>query len=201
MLRKIKTNLKSLQKKEASLMDYVLDLDSNIRVKNTSNLTKSDQRKVQRGNERYPLRIRCDQFNGNFRSEEKLQTRKKFSEDKENKEEKNRNLDGMHNSSIKKYFKPLSECKKAKKIEFYDELNKKFIKMTLWEEKDIEFTKSKVMPQVKMMKVDNDVMTDDEQLGDAFKMMRENLKETIKLINENKDYLAKNLSRKIKLEK
>jgi methyl-accepting chemotaxis protein len=86
-------------------------------------------------------------------------------------------------------------------MDFYDEYNMKTVRMSQFNEKELEFTKSKILPQVKYMKVDNDVMTDSEQLKDAFNMMRENLRETIKLIQENKDYLQKNLSKKIKFKK
>jgi hypothetical protein len=205
MLRKIKTNLKNLQKKESSLMDFVKDLGSNVKIKSIQNISRADQTKLLRNNDRYPLRIRCDHFNGPSQIEEKLQIKKKFSEDKENLELKNNilssKIDGEHNSSIKNYFKPLTESKKFKKIEFLDELNRKNIKMPLWEEKDLEFPKSKILPKVKIMKVDNDVMTDDEQLNDALKMMRENLREAMKFINQENDYLTKNLSRKIKFER
>jgi hypothetical protein len=205
MLRKIKTNLKNLQKKESSLMDFIKDFGNNIKIKSIQNIPKSQQKKLIRSNDRYPLRIRCEQFNGLSQIEEKLQIKKKFTEDKENLELKNNvmsiRVDGEHNSSIKNYFKPLAESKKIKKIDFFDELNMKNIKMPIWEEKDLEFPKSKILPKVKIMKVDNDVMTDEEQVNDAFKMMRDNLREAMKLINQEKDYLSKNLSKKIKLGK
>jgi hypothetical protein len=205
MLRKIKTNLKNLQKKESSLMDFIKDFGDNIKIKSIQNIPKSNQKKLIRSKHRYPLRIRCEQFNGISQNEEKLQIKKKFTEDKENLELKNNvmsvRVDGEHNSSIKNYFKPLAESKKIKKIDFFDELNMKNIKMPLWEEKDLEFPKSKILPKVKIMKVDNDVMTDEEQVNDALKMMRDNLREAMKFINQEKDYLSKNLSKKIKFGK
>ncbi len=49
------------------------------------------------------------------------------------------------------------------------------------------------------MNLDNDVMTDDEQIKDAGSMIKNNIKDVIKMISsEGKDYLQKNLSRKIK---
>ena len=73
--------------------------------------------------------------------------------------------------------------------------------MNLIAEKELSFTQSKILPKVKFMKVDNDVLTDSEQLNDATKMMFDNLKETIKHIQNEKDYLHKNLSKKIQWEK
>lgn len=205
MLRKIKTNIKSLQKKESSLMDFVMDIKSQFKIKNTENMTKMDRRKLSRAYENYPLKINCDKFNGNLQTELGLRTRKKYNEEKENYDGNNRKnlilVDGKQNTSIKKFFKPLGECKMGKNIEFFDELNRKYLNLPLWEEKELGFPQSKILPKVKLMKVDNDVMTDEEQLNDALKMMRENLKETIKSINLDKDFLSKNLSKKLKYHK
>jgi hypothetical protein len=88
---------------------------------------------------------------------------------------------------------------KGKFIEFFDEINKKNIKFPLYEEKEFKFCKSKILPQIKVMNLDNDVLTDEEQIKDAASMLRDNIKESIKAINnEGKDYLNKNLSRKLK---
>ena len=88
---------------------------------------------------------------------------------------------------------------KGKFVEFFDEVNKRNIKFPLFDEKEFKFCKSKILPQIKLMKLDNDVMTDNEQIKDAASMLKENIKELIKEINsEGKDYLQKNLSRKMK---
>lgn len=91
---------------------------------------------------------------------------------------------------------------KGKFIEFYDELNKRNIRKWLYDEKSLKFCKSKILPQIKVMKIDNDVLTDDEQIKDAAIMLSDNLKETIKLIDlEGKDFLQNNLSRKLLCKK
>jgi len=88
---------------------------------------------------------------------------------------------------------------KGKFIEFFDEVNRKNIRFPTFDEKEIKFCKSKKLPQIKLMKLDNDVMTDDEQIKDAANMLRDNLKDVIKAINsEGINYLQKNLSRKMK---
>ncbi len=106
-------------------------------------------------------------------------------------------------SPLKKMFKEDEKEKPnlKKYIEFYDEHNKKKVIFDHWDEKFVNFTKSAILPKVKFMKVDNDVMTDSEQRSDALAMMRDNLKQTIKLIREEKDYLTKNLSKKIRFKK
>jgi hypothetical protein len=51
------------------------------------------------------------------------------------------------------------------------------------------------------MKVDNDVLTDSEQLDDAYGMMKENLKETIEHIKKDPNFLSKNVSKEIRFRK
>jgi len=91
---------------------------------------------------------------------------------------------------------------RGKYVDFFDEKNKKNIRFPSYEEKDFKFCKSKIIPQVKLMKLDNDVQTEDEQIKDATSMLKENMKEIIKSLNiEGKEYLQKNLSRKINFKK
>lgn len=88
---------------------------------------------------------------------------------------------------------------KGKYVDFFDEVNRKNVRFPSFDEKEFKFCKSKILPQIKLMKLDNDVMTDDEQIKDAASMLKDNIKEVIKAINtEGKDYLQKNLSRKMK---
>lgn len=91
---------------------------------------------------------------------------------------------------------------KGKFVEFFDDQNCRYRKLPSFEEKDLKFCKSKILPQVKLMTLDNDVLTEDEQIKDATAMLKDNLKDTIKLINaEGKEYLNKNLSRKLLVKK
>ena len=202
MLRKIKNNVKTLTRKESSLLDFVREVKEtkDIKVKDLND--KQCKRNLR---EKNSLRVDQPGFNGHLRDALMTRSSKNFAEDKENIAQKSSNITA---NSITNYFKPVNAqsrgirtLPKLYKVDFYDEYNKKTVRMNQFNEKELEFSKSKVLPQVKMMKVDNDVMTDSEQLVDAFKMMRENLKETIKLIQDSKDYLFKNLSRKIKYKK
>lgn len=87
---------------------------------------------------------------------------------------------------------------KSKKIEFFDEYNRRFIKRSLFNEENLELEIRMVLPKVKPMKIDNDVMTDDEQMNDALDLMDSNLRSVIKSINNDKNYLKNNLSRRMK---
>lgn len=211
MIKKLKNNLKALNKKESSLLDFVLEINQGGKLKGVQFSSKENNNKYSRAKEKDILNFPL--INGHSESVGPTLRKRTFAEDKENKTKQivNFPLTSIQNAqktdrSIKNYFKPdgkkehcvlTSSHFKVKKIEFFDEENKKFIKMNQCDEKDVEFTKSKILPKVKMMKVDNDVMTDDEQLKDALSMMRNNLKDTIKQIMEKEDYLNKNLSRKI----
>jgi hypothetical protein len=221
MLKKLKNNLKNLSNKgkENSILDFVLEISENYKIKNAEFNSLKDKRKFNREKERGLLKMEEVKINGRGLRESSQRQSKIFLEDKENDKPKlGRNVlkpsQSENNLSIKNYFKPngenlntlsiqikgkpLKSLPKIKKIEFYDEMNKKNVKMNQFEEKELGFQESKKMPAVKWMKIDNDVMTDSEQLNDALKMMRDNLKETIKLIQSDKDYLNKNLSKKIK---
>ena len=202
MLRKIKNNFKTLTRKESSLLDFVREVKETKDIKVRDLNDKQCKRNLR---EKNSLRVDQPGFNGHLRDALMTRSTKNFAEDKENIAQKSSNITA---NSITNYFKPVNAqsrgirtLPKLYKVDFYDEYNKKTVRMNQFNEKELEFSKSKVLPQVKMMKVDNDVMTDSEQLVDAFKMMRENLKETIKLIQDSKDYLFKNLSRKIKYKK
>lgn len=198
------------------MLDFVLEMSENYRIEKVQFDSVKDQRKFTKEKGRGLLKMADRVFNGHDVSRLLANGNKNFVEDKENDKPKfqtsqKKISEGEKNLSIKNFFhskhipdpitssvKILNQTPKAKRIEFYDEYNKKNVRMVQYDEKDFKFTKSKILPPVKWMKVDNDVMTDDEQLGDALKMMRDNLKETIKLIQNEKDYLNKNLSRKMK---
>jgi len=208
MLRKIKNNVKNLGRRESSLLDFVREVKEtqDIKVKSTTGETKT--KKLREKNSLINVQTA---LNGHLRDALLTRSSKIFQEDKENFNGKLQRNNSDNSNSITNYFKPLESqnsktrvvrpLPKVYKMDFYDEYNNKTVRMSQFNEKELEFTKSKILPQVKYMKVDNDVMTDSEQLKDAFNMMRENLKETIKLIQENKDYLQKNLSKKIKFKK
>jgi hypothetical protein len=107
--------------------------------------------------------------------------------------EENKNLQNLKNS----YFSlsPSTNEINRKSIEFYDEFNNKKRVMPLFEEKDFQFFfKSQILPPVKFMSVDNDVLSEDEQIKDAFIMLQDNLKETIKHAKKDKKYFEKNLT-------
>jgi hypothetical protein len=206
MLRKIKNNVKTITRRESSLLDFVREVKESKDIKIKENDRGVNDKQCKRNlREKNSLRVEPTGFNGHLRDALLTRSSKNFAEDKENIAQKSLNTTA---NSITNYFKPVNAqsqgirtLPKLYKVDFYDEYNKKTVRMNQFNEKELEFSKSKVLPQVKMMKVDNDVLTDSEQLVDAFKMMRENLKETIKLIQDSKDYLFKNLSRKIKYKK
>jgi len=217
MIKKLRSSLKNLNgRRESSMLNFVLEMSENCKIQKANFNNGKDQRTFAGEKGRGLLKMADKVFNGNDLNGISQNVRKKFLEDKENDDPKNKTFqknisDLEKNQTIKTFFhskelknsitsseKILNHFPKSKKIEFYDEYNKMNVKMLQYDEKDFKFTKSKILPSVKWMKIDNDVMTDDEQLNDTTKMMRDNLKDAIKLIQNEKDYLNKNLSRKIK---
>ena len=120
-----------------------------------------------------------------------------FSKNKNLSENANNNIIKLADSRIGKN----KALPKAKQIEFFDEFNGKMRSMPLYEEKDFKFFKSKIFAPIKVMALDDDVMTEDEQAKDAFNMLKDNLKETIKLAKGNNDYLTENVSYTLTVKK
>jgi hypothetical protein len=157
-----------------SMLDFALEISQQYKVNSIGFQNKKDQRIF--NNEKNKTFLRSDALiNG-----KKIDLPKKFEEE-----------DNKENRDVGK------TVKLCKKIQFYDEKNK-ILKFNSFEEKYVKFTKSNILPKIKIMKVDNDVLTDDEQLTDAKGMMFDNLKETIEQIKKlGNEYLTKNLSKKI----
>jgi hypothetical protein len=103
-------------------------------------------------------------------------------------------------SLIKEKQKPKISVK-IKKIEFFDEFNRVYVSDNLYEEKELNLETKMKLPQVIPQTVDNDVYTDDEQMGDALEMMKDNIWDTMGRIKSNKNYLKNNLSKIMKIKK
>jgi hypothetical protein len=82
---------------------------------------------------------------------------------------------------------------------FFDEYNKKNIRMPIYKESELDFLGNKeiFIPIIKHP-VDNDVNTDDETLTDSAIMMKNNLKNAIRKLKKNK-ILLDSLENMIKL--
>jgi hypothetical protein len=175
MLKKIRVRKESTN----SMLTLALEINQHQKIQNITFSSNRDNRQFNIVKRNTLLRTES-LINGQTRPKLSPLT-KKFQEDQKE------NTNQIH--VAKKY------------IEFLDQHNKKKVIFDYWEEKYVKFTQSNILPKVKLMKVDNDVMTDSEQRSDALAMMRDNLKQTIKLIREEKDYLSKNLSKKIRFKK
>jgi hypothetical protein len=211
MIKRI--NSKFVGVKQNSILDFIKDMKGISRVEHipksflNKKLLRSSNKKAK------SFLTMLDDINGQGKIFFPEKTTKQYSEDKENQVKKKQV--NCHNKLVKSLaplrqqnpnfqlgmLKESNTFIKIKKKDYYDELNGRNIKMNLIDEKDLPFTQSKILPKVKFMKLDNDVLTDSEQLQDAKSMMFDNLKDTIKLIENQKDYLNKNLSRKIIWEK
>jgi hypothetical protein len=172
MIKKLKA------KTSHSMLDFALEINKDYKVKK---IEFGDKKLDKLFNyEKKKQELKSNAFiNGNLKANFSL---KKFEED--NKENQ----------------KKAATFPKPQKIEFLGE-NKEVFKFFKFEERNVKFTKSKILPKIKLMKVDNDVLTDSEQVKDAISMMKDNLQETINHIKKNPDYLKKNLTNKIKFKK
>ena len=116
----------------------------------------------------------------------------------------NYNIKYNNNSFLKKDFKILEKKIYTKeKIEFFDEITLKKIKIKKFKENDIPFTKSKILPEIEWQKIDNDILTDDDQIENGYKKEMNWLGDTIKKIEKNHNYLKENIDKdkKFKIKK
>ena len=96
----------------------------------------------------------------------------------------------------------IEEKKKVKRIytnkrmELYDELTNKIYIIKKFNEDEIPFTSSKILPEIQWQDIDNDILTDDDQLKRSRKKELNWIGETIKLIQKNENYLTENIQRK-----
>ena len=106
---------------------------------------------------------------------------------------KRNNLDKMEIEEKKK----VKRIYTNKRMELYDELTNKIYKIKKFNEDEIPFTSSKILPEIQWQDIDNDILTDDDQLKRSRKKELNWIGETIKLIQKNENYLTENIQRKI----
>ena len=105
---------------------------------------------------------------------------------------KRNNLDKMESEEKKK----VKRIYTNKRMELYDELTNKIYIIKKFNEDEIPFTSSKILPEIQWQDIDNDILTDDDQLKRSRKKELNWIGETIKLIQKNENYLTENIQRK-----
>ena len=112
-----------------------------------------------------------------------------------NKYNNNNNYKDLKNFERKIYTK--------EKIEFIDEITFKKYRIKKFKESEIKFTKSNILPEIEWQQIDNDILTDNEQIENGYKKEMNWLGETIKKIEKNNNYLKENIDKdkKFKIKK
>jgi hypothetical protein len=89
------------------------------------------------------------------------------------------------------------------KIEFIDEITFKKYRIKKFKESEIKFTKSKILPEIEWQEIDNDILTDNEQIENGYKKEMNCVGDTIKKIEKNNNYLKDNIDKdkKFKIKK
>ena len=89
------------------------------------------------------------------------------------------------------------------KIEFIDEITFKKYRIKKFKESEIKFTKSNILPEIEWQQIDNDILTDNEQIENGYKKEMNWLGDTIKKIEKNNNYLKDNIDKdkKFKIKK
>jgi hypothetical protein len=156
----------------------------NHKIRNSNNFSKINNL----NNKRLPLRSINNNFSYNINIKSNF----------------NNNLKYNNNSFLKKDFKLLeNKIYTKEKIEFFDEITFKKIKIKKFKEDDVPFTKSKILPEIEWQKIDNDILTDDDQIENGYKKEMNWLGDTIKKIEKNHNYLKENIDKdkKFKIKK
>ena len=106
----------------------------------------------------------------------------------------NEKIDEIHknnNNIIKPYYRKIYSNEYLK---FENQITKIPHYIKKYKEDDITFTKNKILPEIKWLDYDNDVLTSDGQKKGAIKKELKNLGETIKRIQNNGDFFKYNVS-------
>jgi hypothetical protein len=82
-----------------------------------------------------------------------------------------------------------------RKLEFYDELTNKYYRIKKFKENELPFTSSKILPEIEWQDLDNDILTEDEQIKSSKKKELNWIGKTIELIKKNDNYLKENLEK------
>ena len=86
------------------------------------------------------------------------------------------------------------------KIEFIDEITFKKYRIKKFKESEIKFTKSNILPEIEWQQIDNDILTDNEQIENGYKKEMNWLGDTIKKIEKNNNYLKDNIDKEKKFK-
>ena len=106
----------------------------------------------------------------------------------------NEKIDEIHknnNNIIKPYYRKIYS---NEHLQFENQITKIPHYIKKYKEDDITFTKNKILPEIKWLDYDNDVLTSDGQKKGAIKKELKNLGETIKRIQNNGDFFKYNVS-------
>ena len=106
----------------------------------------------------------------------------------------NEKIDEIHknnNNIIKPYYRKIYS---NEYLQFENQITKIPHYIKKYKEDDITFTKNKILPEIKWLDYDNDVLTSDGQKKGAIKKELKNLGETIKRIQNNGDFFKYNVS-------
>ena len=110
-------------------------------------------------------------------------------------------IDNIQNIKRNNSFKMEIENEKERriytncKLEFYDELTNKIYRIKKFKETELPFTSSKILPEIEWQDLDNDILTEDEQIKSSKKKELNWIGKTIELIKKNDNYLKENLKK------
>ena len=195
MLRSSKPyNNGPLTRKTSTLYNFIDEIKTNFNI--SSIYIDKDKENRSFNRQVHPTSKAINKFNGKFSS---LLNQSKQLKDSKSKIIKRSALSNISNNQmqIDDEVPEISNRRlyTKEKIDFYDELTNKHYKIKKFKEDEVTFTHSTILPEIQWQSVDNDVLTDEEQMNHANKKLMNWLGDAIKNIKKNEKYLSENIKK------
>ena len=197
--------IRYIHKKTSSIFDLIDELKENVSIDNIYFSSEKENKSYFRHNKHCNLKKK---FNGLLDIKKNLTNIHNYKKQSSNNiflHNYNRkplsSIDNIQNIRRNNFFKMEIECEKEKiiytnrKLEFYDELTNKIYRIKKFKENELPFTSSKILPEIEWQDLDNDILTEDEQIKSSKKKELNWIGKTIELIKKNDNYLKENLEK------
>ena len=206
--------IRYIQKKQSSsLFNFIDELKEKCSIDNIYFSTEKENKSYFRHNKHYNLKKKFNDLSDINKNLTNTNNYKKQNSDNiflhNYKRKPLSSIENIQNIRRNNSFKMEIEYEKEKiiytnrKLEFYDELTNKYYRIKKFKENELPFTSSKILPEIEWQEIDNDILTDNEQIENGYKKEMNWLGETIKKIEKNNNYLKENIDKdkKFKIKK
>ena len=197
--------IRYIKKKNSSMFDLIDELKENVSIDNIYFSSEKENKSYFRHNKHYNLKKKFNDLSDINKNLTNTNNYKKQNSDNiflhNYKRKPLSSIENIQNIRRNNSFKMEIEYEKEKiiytnrKLEFYDELTNKYYRIKKFKENELPFTSSKILPEIEWQDLDNDILTEDEQIKSSKKKELNWIGKTIELIKKNDNYLKENLEK------